>query len=87
MQDFVVFKDVSKRYQMGQVTINAVDHINFSIGKGEFCIVVGPSGAGKTTVLNILGGMDSCDGGKVLLDGREVSALDKKALTEYRRQS
>ena len=85
MQDFVVFKDVSKRYQMGQVTINAVDHINFSIGKGEFCIVVGPSGAGKTTVLNILGGMDSCSDGEITVDGTRISEFSPKELTKYRR--
>ena len=85
MQDYVVFKDVSKRYQMGQVTINAVDHINFSIGKGEFCIVVGPSGAGKTTVLNILGGMDSCSEGEITVDGTRISEFSPKELTKYRR--
>ena len=85
MQDFVVFKDVSKRYQMGQVTINAVDHINFSIRKGEFCIVVGPSGAGKTTVLNILGGMDSCSDGEITVDGTRISEFSPKELTKYRR--
>ena len=85
MQDFVVFKDVSKRYQMGQVTINAVDHINLSIGKGEFCIVVGPSGAGKTTVLNILGGMDSCSDGEITVDGTRISEFSPKELTKYRR--
>ena len=85
MQDFVVFRDVSKRYQMGQVTINAVDHINFSIAKGEFCIIVGPSGAGKTTVLNILGGMDSCSDGTILVDGTKISDFSPKELTRYRR--
>ncbi|MBR5283903.1 MAG: ABC transporter ATP-binding protein, partial [Clostridia bacterium] len=76
---------VIKKYQMGEQEIFAARDVSFEIEKGEFCIIVGPSGAGKTTILNILGGMDNCDGGKVLLDGREVSALDKKALTEYRR--
>ncbi len=85
MQKFVVFQDVSKRYQMGQVTINAVDHINFSIAKGEFCIIVGPSGAGKTTVLNILGGMDSCSEGSVAVDGVRISDFTSRELTEYRR--
>ena len=85
MQDFVSFQDVSKRYQMGQVTINAVDHINFSIAKGEFCIIVGPSGAGKTTVLNILGGMDSCTEGTITVDGVRVSDFSPKELTRYRR--
>ena len=85
MKDFVVFNDVSKRYQMGQITINAVDHISFSIAKGEFCVIVGPSGAGKTTVLNMLGGMDSCTEGEITVDGTTISGLSPKALTTYRR--
>ncbi|MBR2155971.1 MAG: ABC transporter ATP-binding protein, partial [Clostridia bacterium] len=85
MKDFVVFSDVSKRYQMGQVTINAVDKISFSIAKGEFCVIVGPSGAGKTTVLNMLGGMDSCTEGEITVDGTTISGLSPKALTAYRR--
>ena len=85
MRDYVVFSDVSKYYQMGQMVIKAIDHINFSIAKGEFCIIVGPSGAGKTTVLNMLGGMDTCDEGTILLDGEKVSGFDKKRLTTYRR--
>lgn len=85
MKDFVVFSDVSKRYQMGQVTINAVDKISFSIAKGEFCVIVGPSGAGKTTVLNMLGGMDSCTEGEIIVDGTTISGLSPKALTTYRR--
>ncbi len=82
---YVVFKDVCKYYHMGDQTIAASDHVSFEIQQGEFCIIVGPSGAGKTTVLNILGGMDSCDEGLVLLDGRQVSGMDEKALTGYRR--
>lgn len=82
---YISFEHVTKKYQMGEQEIYASRDVNFEIEKGEFCIIVGPSGAGKTTILNILGGMDRCDGGKVLLDGREVSALDKKALTDYRR--
>ena len=85
MKDFVVFNNVSKRYQMGQVTINAVDIISFSIAKGEFCVIVGPSGAGKTTVLNMLGGMDSCTEGEITVDGTTISGLSPKALTTYRR--
>ena len=85
MKDFVVFNDVSKRYQMGQITINAVDHISFSIAKGEFCVIVGPSGAGKTTVLNMLGGMDSSTEGEITVDGTTISGLSPKALTAYRR--
>ena len=82
---YVTFQDVCKYYHMGSQTIAAADHITFSIGQGEFCIIVGPSGAGKTTVLNILGGMDSCDEGTVLLDDRIVSNMNEKALTAYRR--
>ena len=66
-------------------TVKAVDGISFSVGKGEFCVIVGPSGAGKTTVLNILGGMDSCDGGKILLDNLKVHNLNERQLTDYRR--
>lgn len=85
MKDFVLLDNVCKYYQMGQQKIAAADKISFNIGKGEFCVIVGPSGAGKTTVLNMLGGMDSCDKGKILLDGLEVSKLNERQLTEYRR--
>ncbi len=83
--DYVVFQDVCKYYHMGDQTIAASDHMTFQIQQGEFCIIVGPSGAGKTTVLNILGGMDSCDEGLVSLDGRRVSDMNEKQLTDYRR--
>lgn len=82
---FIEFHDVKKIYKMGEVTIEAVSGVDFAIEKGEFCVIVGPSGAGKTTVLNILGGMDSCTSGKVVVDGTEVSAFSKKQLTYYRR--
>ncbi len=85
MQDFVVFENVSKIYRMGEVTIKAVDHINFSFGKGEFVVIVGASGAGKTTVLNMLGGMDACSEGTILVDGVRVSDFNAKQLTGYRR--
>ena len=68
MKDFVKLENVRKIYQMGEVEIRAVDGIDFEIGKGEFVVIVGPSGAGKTTVLNILGGMDTATSGKVLVD-------------------
>ncbi|MBQ2223677.1 MAG: ATP-binding cassette domain-containing protein, partial [Oscillospiraceae bacterium] len=73
MASFVSFEDVSKIYRTGEVTIRAVDHISFTIERGEFCVIVGPSGAGKTTVLNMLGGMDGCSEGTILVDGKRVS--------------
>ncbi|MDD4851244.1 MAG: ABC transporter ATP-binding protein [Gemmiger sp.] len=82
---FVSFDGVCKYYQMGQNRLAAADHVSFTIEKGEFCVILGPSGAGKTTVLNMLGGMDTCDDGEIWLDGREVSACNQKQLTEYRR--
>jgi putative ABC transport system ATP-binding protein len=82
---FVTFRDVCKYYRMGDTCIAAADHISFTIEKGEFCVILGPSGAGKTTVLNMLGGMDTCDEGEIWLDGTEVSACTPKQLTTYRR--
>lgn len=81
----VEFKDVYKQYKMGEVTINAVDGISFNIEQGEFCVVVGSSGAGKTTVLNILGGMDSATKGRVVVDNKDVTKLSDKKLIDYRR--
>ncbi|MBQ7796800.1 MAG: ABC transporter ATP-binding protein [Lachnospiraceae bacterium] len=82
---YISFKDVKKIYQMGEVTIHAVDGVEFNIEKGEFAIIVGPSGAGKTTVLNMLGGMDACSGGTIMVDGAVVSDYNSKQLTTYRR--
>lgn len=82
---FVEFYDVKKVYQMGQVRIEALRDVNFEVEKGEFCVVVGASGAGKTTILNILGGMDTLSEGSVWLDGKEISSYNKRQLTEYRR--
>lgn len=82
---FVEFHDVKKVYQMGQVRIEALRDVNFEVEKGEFCVVVGASGAGKTTILNIMGGMDTLSEGSVWLDGKEISSYNKRQLTEYRR--
>ena len=82
---YISFQDVRKEYKMGEVIIKAADGVNFEIEKGEFAIIVGPSGAGKTTVLNMLGGMDSCTSGLILVDGARVSDYNAKQLTGYRR--
>ncbi len=82
---FVEFENVGKTYHMGEVTIDALHDVSFSVEKGELVVIVGPSGAGKTTLLNILGGMDTLSRGRVMLDGREISRLNKKQLTAYRR--
>jgi putative ABC transport system ATP-binding protein len=85
MGDYVQFVNVYKRYKMGDVLIAAADGISFSVGKGEFAVIVGPSGAGKTTVLNILGGMDLCDGGEVIVDEDSISNLSERQLAAFRR--
>ena len=82
---YISLDNVVKRYQMGEVTITAADHITFDVEKGEFVIIVGPSGAGKTTVLNILGGMDASDEGTITVDGNLVSGYNNRQLTTYRR--
>lgn len=82
---FIEVKNVTKTYKMGEVEIKALDEVGFGIEKGEFVVVVGPSGAGKTTILNILGGMDTASSGEIFVDNEDVTKFDEKALTGYRR--
>ncbi|MCR4588072.1 MAG: ABC transporter ATP-binding protein [Lachnospiraceae bacterium] len=85
MHSFIQFEGVTKIYRTGEVDTKALGGADFIVEKGEFCVVVGASGAGKTTILNILGGMDTLTEGTVLVDGEEISAYNKKKLTTYRR--
>ena len=85
MSAYIEMKNVVKSYRMGEVTINACDGVHFQVEQGEFVVIVGPSGAGKTTILNILGGMDTPTSGQVIVDGRRVDSFNEKQLTEYRR--
>ncbi|MFV0351745.1 MAG: ABC transporter ATP-binding protein [Oscillospiraceae bacterium] len=85
MEQYIQFKDVSKVYKIGEVETHALQTVNFTVQKGEFCVVVGPSGAGKTTILNMLGGMDSCTSGTICIDGNDISAYSQRQLTTYRR--
>lgn len=82
---YITFKNVKKDY-VGQITVTALHDVSFDIEKGEICVIVGESGAGKTTLINILGGMDTLTEGQITVDGREVSAMTKKQLAEYRRK-
>ena len=85
METLLQVQEICKYYRMGEVQITAVDHVSFSVEKGEFVVIVGASGAGKTTVLNLLGGMDTCDSGSILVDGTDITKLRKRKLAAYRR--
>ena len=82
---YITFENVCKHYQTGDTVVKAVDNVSFSIEKGEFCVVLGPSGAGKTTILNLLGGMDKATSGRINVDGKEITGMRGPQLTEYRR--
>lgn len=86
MGNFVEVKNIVKRYKMGEIIINALSGVSFNIEKGEFAVIVGESGAGKTTILNILGGMDICDEGQIVVDGKEINKYNPRQLIEYRRK-
>ena len=83
---YIEFYNVNKNYKMGEITIKALNNTNFEIEKGELVVIVGPSGAGKTTTLNILGGMDTATSGRVLVDGKNITRLKGKDLIKYRRE-
>ena len=85
MSAFISFENVCKVYKTGDVQIKAVTDASFEIQKGELCIIVGASGAGKTTALNMLGGMDSCTSGNIIVDGKNIAGFNRRQLTEYRR--
>lgn len=85
MDSFIQFKDVKKTYKVGDIEIHASNGVNFEVNKGEFVVIVGSSGAGKTTILNLLGGMDQATSGSIMVDGQDVALYDEKKLTQYRR--
>lgn len=85
MNNFIIFDNVKKTYKVGDIEINASNGVDFKVDKGEFVVIVGPSGAGKTTILNLLGGMDKATSGKILVDDKDIAKYGEKQLTQYRR--
>ena len=85
MKSFITFNNVKKTYKVGDVEINASDGVDFEVNKGEFVVIVGPSGAGKTTILHLLGGMDKATSGQILVDGQDVAKYSERQLAQYRR--
>ena len=86
MMSYLSLSNVSKQYQSGEITVNALSGVTFELNDGEFAVVLGSSGAGKTTLLNLLGGMDSATEGEIILDGKNITSLNRRGLTEYRRR-
>ncbi|WP_461205298.1 ABC transporter ATP-binding protein [Clostridium sp. DL1XJH146] len=86
MENFIELKNVRKTYSTGEIEVKAVDDVSFSIDKGEFVVVIGASGAGKTTIINLLGGMDQLTSGNIFVDGNDISGYSKRELTKYRRE-
>lgn len=86
MQPYISFENITKFYGSGNAHVTALSNINFTIARGEFCVLLGASGAGKTTLLNLMGGMDTASSGKICFDGRDITALNRRQLTEYRRR-
>lgn len=87
MKNIIEFRNVQKNYQIGEVEINALRGVNFTIGEGEFVVILGSSGAGKSTILNILGGMDSCSEGEIVVNGENIANYNDKKLTKFRREN
>lgn len=83
---YISVENISKSYTVGEITVNAVENVSFNLVRGDMAMIVGPSGGGKTTLLNLLGGMDTCDQGKIVIDGKNITAMNRKRLTLYRRQ-
>ena len=87
MKDFIKFENVTKTYEVGDASFNALDGISFSIPKGEFVVILGPSGAGKSTLLNLLGGMDQATSGSIVIDGENIEKYNANEMSEYRAEN